>query len=35
MFLAEAEVTPEAKAMFEEDIAELGYVMNLSRLWAY
>jgi uncharacterized peroxidase-related enzyme len=35
MFLAEAEVTPEAKAMFEEDIAELGHVMNLSRLWAY
>ncbi len=28
-------VTPEAQALFDEDIAEDGYVMNVSRLWAY
>jgi uncharacterized peroxidase-related enzyme len=28
-------VTPEAQAIFDEDIAEDGYVMNVSRLWAY
>ena len=25
-------VTPEAQAIFDEDIAEDGYVMNVSRL---
>ena len=28
-------VTPEAQAIFDEDVAEEGYVMNVSRLWAY
>jgi alkylhydroperoxidase family enzyme len=28
-------VTPEAQAIFDQDIAEDGYVMNVSRLWAY
>lgn len=28
-------VTPEAQAIFDEDVAEDGYVMNVSRLWAY
>jgi hypothetical protein len=27
--------TPEAEALFAEDVAEDGYVMNVSRLWAY
>lgn len=34
-FLQVPDATPEAARSFEEDIAELGYVMNLSRLWAY
>jgi alkylhydroperoxidase family enzyme len=28
-------VTPEAQRIFDEDIAEEGYVTNVSRLWAY
>jgi len=28
-------VTPAAQAIFDDDIAEDGYVMNVSRLWAY
>jgi uncharacterized peroxidase-related enzyme len=28
-------VTPEGQAIFDEDVAEDGYVMNVSRLWAY
>jgi hypothetical protein len=28
-------VTPEAQTIFDEDIAEEGYVTNVSRLWAY
>lgn len=28
-------VSPEAQALFDEDMAEDGYVMNVSRLWAY
>jgi uncharacterized peroxidase-related enzyme len=27
--------TPDAQALFDEDHEELGYVMNVSRLWAY
>jgi uncharacterized peroxidase-related enzyme len=27
--------SPEAQRSFAEDIADLGYVMNVSRLWAY
>jgi uncharacterized peroxidase-related enzyme len=34
-FLATPDVTDQARALFEDDIAELGYVMNVSRLWAY
>jgi uncharacterized peroxidase-related enzyme len=28
-------VTSEAQVIFDEDVAEDGYVMNVSRLWAY
>lgn len=34
-FLGVPEHTPEAQQLFDEDIVELGYVMNNSRLWAY
>jgi alkylhydroperoxidase family enzyme len=34
-FLDHPLVSPEAQAIFEEDVAEVGYVMNVSRLWAY
>jgi uncharacterized peroxidase-related enzyme len=34
-FLGVPEATAEVQRMFDEDIAELGYVMNVSRLWAY
>ncbi|MFF0268991.1 carboxymuconolactone decarboxylase family protein [Kribbella sp. NPDC004536] len=34
-FLTAPDVTPAAQRMFDEDIEELGYVMNVSRLWAY
>jgi uncharacterized peroxidase-related enzyme len=34
-FLGVPEPTIEAQRSFDEDIAELGYVMNVSRLWAY
>ena len=34
-FLDIPETTPEVQTMFDEDTAELGYVMNVSRLWAY
>jgi uncharacterized peroxidase-related enzyme len=34
-FLAVAHTTPEAQRIFDEDVADLGYVMNVSRLWAY
>jgi alkylhydroperoxidase family enzyme len=34
-FLDRADVTEEAQALFDEDLAELGFVMNASRLWAY
>jgi uncharacterized peroxidase-related enzyme len=34
-FLGLPSVTREAQAIFDEDIAEDGYVMNVSRLWAY
>ena len=34
-FLAVPETTAEAQRSFDEDVAELGYVMNTSRLWAY
>jgi uncharacterized peroxidase-related enzyme len=34
-FLHRAEVTATARAIFDMDIAEDGFVMNVSRLWAY
>lgn len=34
-FLREPEPSDAARALFDEDRAELGYVMNVSRLWAY
>jgi uncharacterized peroxidase-related enzyme len=34
-FLGIPETTTEVQKMFDEDTAELGYVMNVSRLWAY
>jgi uncharacterized peroxidase-related enzyme len=34
-FLATPETTAEAQRSFDEDVADLGYVMNVSRLWAY
>ncbi len=34
-FLGVPEATTEVQRMFDEDIAELGYVMNVSRLWAH
>ena len=35
MFLTEAPVTPEVAKSFETERASEGYVMNLSRLWAW
>jgi uncharacterized peroxidase-related enzyme len=34
-FLADPEETPAAKELFDDDVDDLGYVMNVSRLWAY
>jgi alkylhydroperoxidase family enzyme len=34
-FLEPPPVTPQAQELFDEDLAELGFVMNGSRLWAY
>lgn len=34
-FLGAPEPTAEAQRLFDDDIAEVGYVMNISRLWAY
>jgi uncharacterized peroxidase-related enzyme len=34
-FLAEPDMTPEAQRTFDEDLDEFGYVMNVTRLWAY
>lgn len=34
-FLPQAEVTAAARDIFGEDIAEVGFVMNVSRLWSY
>jgi uncharacterized peroxidase-related enzyme len=33
-FLAKPETTVPAQRMFDEDIADVGYVMNLTRMWA-
>jgi alkylhydroperoxidase family enzyme len=34
-FLELPPITPEAQALFDEDIAEDGYVMNVSKLWSH
>jgi hypothetical protein len=34
-FLTVPETTPESQRIFEDDVADIGYVMNTSRLWAY
>jgi alkylhydroperoxidase family enzyme len=34
-FVAAAEESDEVRRLFDQDIADLGYVMNTSRLWAY
>jgi uncharacterized peroxidase-related enzyme len=34
-FLAEPPATAAAQRLYDEDVDELGYVMNLSRLWAH
>lgn len=34
-FLDPPPVTTEAQRLFDDDMAELGFVMNASRLWAY
>ena len=34
-FLAEPMRTPEAQRMFDDDLDGVGYVTNVSRLWAY
>jgi alkylhydroperoxidase family enzyme len=35
MFLAAPMPSPDAQRLFDADVAERGYVMNASRLWAY
>ena len=34
-FLESSPETAAARALFDEDLAEVGYVMNASRAWAY
>lgn len=34
-FLASPEPSPAIQSLFDEDIADVGYVMNVSRLWAH
>jgi uncharacterized peroxidase-related enzyme len=34
-FLAAPEPDAETQRIFDDDVAELGYVMNVSKLWAY
>ncbi len=34
-FLAAQAPDAEARRIFDDDVAELGYVMNVSKLWAY
>jgi uncharacterized peroxidase-related enzyme len=33
-FLRDPEASPEVQRIYDEDIDDVGYVMNLSRLWA-
>ena len=34
-FLREAPTTPESEALCREDVEELGFVMNVTRLWSW
>jgi uncharacterized peroxidase-related enzyme len=34
-FLEEPSISPQAQALYDEDVKESGYVWNVSRLWAY
>jgi alkylhydroperoxidase family enzyme len=34
-FLRAPEVTKEVQRLFDEDLAEMGYIPNVSKLWAY
>jgi hypothetical protein len=34
-FLGEPPVSPEAQALYDDDLADGGYVWNVSRLWAH
>ena len=34
-FLDPAPVTAQGQALFDEDLQDMGFVMNVSRLWAY
>ncbi|MFI5952323.1 carboxymuconolactone decarboxylase family protein [Cryptosporangium sp. NPDC051539] len=34
-YLADPPSSEESRALFDEDVADVGYVMNLTRLWAY
>ncbi|MBV9579002.1 MAG: hypothetical protein JO057_10465 [Chloroflexi bacterium] len=34
-FLEEPPVTPQGQALFDVDLADSGYVWNVSRLWSY
>ncbi|MBA3292528.1 MAG: hypothetical protein H0T40_02035, partial [Geodermatophilaceae bacterium] len=34
-FLGVPELSLQGQRLFDDDIAEVGYVMNASRLWAY
>lgn len=34
-FLEQPPISPQAQALYDEDINESGYVWNVSRLWAY
>ena len=34
-FLSVPDQTAEAQSLFDDDLSELGYVMNSSKLWAY
>jgi uncharacterized protein YciW len=35
MFIDEPDPSPERQALYEDDIKDLGYVMNLTRAWAW
>jgi pimeloyl-ACP methyl ester carboxylesterase len=34
-FLEEPSVSPQVRALYDEDLADTGYVWNVSRLWAH